>query len=320
MLPTTASVCQRSRRLRRRRQSRITFRSVQVMAELDEFLKRVSHPGVAVSERLFTAMRGQASKTPICPETPYLDGRRTLVTGGNAGIGYWIAQGLSMRGASVMISARREAQLRNATESIGKETRNLVEYTPLDLADLRSVSEAAVKITRAAKEDPFDIVVLNAGIWPKKYARSAQGHEIAFAVNVLGHHALLKRLLARGMIATDARIVVLTGDIYVMARECTPDFKYSGAYGGMLAYCRSKLGNLWFAAEFAKRHPLLEVVVVHPGVVASGLVSGEHGILSTLNRGFLLSPKMGAQTPLVAATQPGLGRAIYLHNTAGHMK
>ena len=225
-----------------------------------------------------------------------------------------------MRGASVMISARREAQLRNATESIGKETRNLVEYTPLDLADLRSVSEAAVKITRAAKEDPFDIVVLNAGIWPKKYARSAQGHEIAFAVNVLGHHALLKRLLARGMIATDARIVVLTGDIYVMARECTPDFKYSGAYGGMLAYCRSKLGNLWFAAEFAKRHPLLEVVVVHPGVVASGLVSGEHGILSTLNRGFLLSPKMGAQTPLVAATQPGLGRAIYLHNTAGHMK
>ncbi|NCV31628.1 MAG: SDR family NAD(P)-dependent oxidoreductase, partial [Betaproteobacteria bacterium] len=196
MLPTTASVCQRSRRLRRGRQSRITFRSVQVMAELDEFLKRVSHPGVAVSERLFTAMRGQASKTPICPETPYLDGRRTLVTGGNAGIGYWIAQGLSMRGASVMISARREAQLRNATESIGKETRNLVEYTPLDLADLRSVSEAAVKITRAAKEDPFDIVVLNAGIWPKKYARSAQGHEIAFAVNVLGHHALLKRLLA----------------------------------------------------------------------------------------------------------------------------
>jgi NAD(P)-dependent dehydrogenase (short-subunit alcohol dehydrogenase family) len=290
------------------------------MAELDEFLKRVTYPGIAVSGRLWTAIQGQASKTPRCPEIPRLDGRRALVTGGNAGIGYWIAHGLSWRGASVMVAARREAQLINAVQQIGRETRNLMESTPLDLADLRSVSEAAVKIARTAKDAPFDIVVLNAGVWPKKYSISAQGHEIAFAVNVLGHHALLKRLLARGMIATDARVVILTGDIYIMARDCTPDFKYSGAYGGMLAYCRSKLGNLWFSGEFAKRHPLLEVVVVHPGVVASGLVTGESGFAATLNRGFLLSPQMGAQTPLVAATHPGLGGAVYLHNTAGQMK
>lgn len=290
------------------------------MTELDDFLKRVTRPGTSVSGRLRTAMAGQSSLTPRCPESPLLDGKRALVTGGNAGIGYWIAHGLSVRGASLIIAARREAQLRTAVASIEKETRNLVEQTPLDLADLASIADAAGKITRMTKEAPFDIVVLNAGVWPKKYAQSAQGHEIAFAVNVLGHHALLKRLLARGMIAADARIVILTGDIYIMVSECTADFKYSGAYGGMLAYCRSKLGNMWFAREFARHHPLLEVAVVHPGVVASGLVSGEAGLMAGLNRILLLSPQMGAQTPLIAATQPGLGRGMYLHNTAGQMQ
>ena len=290
------------------------------MVELDAFLSRSTRPGTSVSGRLKTAMANQARLTPRCPETPLLDGKRTLVTGGNAGIGYWIARGLSVRGASVTIAARREAQLASAVASIERETKNLVQHTQLDLADLKSIAEAAGRITKMAKEEPFDIVVLNAGIWPKHYARSAQGHEIAFAVNVLGHHALLKRLLARGMIASDARIVILTGDIYIMVRECSSDFKYSGSYGRMLAYCRSKLGNMWFAREFAKHHPSLGVVVVHPGVVASGLVSGETGFMAAMNRLLLLSPEMGAQTPLIAATQPRIPSGTYWHNTAGLMQ
>lgn len=290
------------------------------MAEATEFLKRVSRPGTSVSGRLWTAMVGQGSRTPTCPETPRLDGKRTLVTGGNAGIGYWIAHGLSVRGASVLIAARREALLRDAVARIGKETRNQVDAVSLDLGDLRSIAEGAGRIGKIARETPFDIVVLNAGVWPKNYASSAQGHEIAFAVNVLGHHALLKRLLARGLIAPGARVVVLTGDIYIMVRTCTPDFKYSGAYGGMLAYCRSKLGNMWFAREFARHHPSLEVVVVHPGVVATGLVSGETGMVAGINRSMLLAPQAGAQTPLLVATQPGLGRAMYFHNVAGQMQ
>lgn len=290
------------------------------MADAAEFLKRLSRPGTSVSGRLWTAMVRQGSRTPVCPETPRLDGKRTLVTGGNAGIGFWIAHGLSVRGAAVTIAARREDLSRDAVSRISKETRNGVDAVRLDLGDLRSIAEAAGKLAKAAREAPFDIVVLNAGVWPKGYGTSAQGHEIAFAVNVLGHHALLKRMLARGMLAAGSRVVVLTGDIYIMATTCTPDFKYSGAYGGMLAYCRSKLGNMWFAREFARHHPSLEVVVVHPGVVATGLVSGETGVMAGLNRSLLLAPRTGAQTPLLVATQPGLGRAAYFHNVGGQMQ
>jgi len=290
------------------------------MTDAATFLKRVSRPGTSVSGRLWLAMVGQGSRTPVCPDTPRLDGKRTLVTGGNAGIGFWIAHGLSVRGASVMIAARREALSREAVSRISKETRNAVDAVGLDLGDLRSIAETAGKLSKAARDAPFDIVVLNAGVWPKSYATSAQGHELAFAVNVLGHHALLKRLLARGLIASGARIVLVTGDIYIMVRTCTPDFTYSGAYGGMLAYCRSKLGLMWMARELAQHHPTLEVVVAHPGVVATGLVSSETGMLAGFNRSLLLPPQAGAQTPLLVATQPGLGRAAYYHNVGGQMQ
>jgi len=261
----------------------------------------------------------QRSLTPECPDTPGLQGKRAFVTGGNAGIGYWIAEGLARRGAAVTIAARREALLRDASARIGKATGNRVDVLKLDLADLSEISKAARGLARTADESRFDIVVLNAGVWPKRHATSPQGHEIAFAVNVLGHHALLKRMREQDLIDPGARVVILTGDIYIMARDCTPDFRYGGAYGGMLAYCRSKLGSMWLSRELAKHHPSLDVVVVHPGVVASGLVSGESCMLSGLNRRLLLSTRMGAQTPLIAATQPGLGRSIYLHNVAGRM-
>lgn len=289
------------------------------MADIAEFLKRTARPGTTVSGRLWTAMAGQGSATPVCPDTPRLDGKRALVTGGNAGIGFWISHGLAARGADVMIAARREALLRDAAARMSAETGKPVQPLVLDLADLRSVDAAMGPLAQAAATGPFEVVVLNAGVWPKKYATSAQGHEIAFAVNALGHHVLVKRMLAAGLLAPRARVVVLTGDIYIMERACTPDFRYGSAYGGMLAYCRSKLGNVWFARELARRHPSLEVVVVHPGVVASGLVSGEAGVVSSMNRLMLISPQKGAQTPLVGATQPGLA-GLYLHNTAGQMQ
>jgi hypothetical protein len=85
------------------------------MVSTEEFLARVAHPGTSGASRLLTAMTRQSTLTPECAETPRLDGEIALVTGGNAGIGLHIAQGLSMRGAEVVLAARncgRRAALR----------------------------------------------------------------------------------------------------------------------------------------------------------------------------------------------------------------
>ena len=68
-----------------------------------------------------------------------------------------------------------------------------------------------------------DILVENAGIWPQRYATTRQGHEIAFGVNVLAHFVLRQQLQQRGLLR-DGRVVVVTGDIYLPASDCAPDF------------------------------------------------------------------------------------------------
>lgn len=159
------------------------------------------------------------------------------------------------------------------------------------------------------------MMVANAGIWPKAYGVSVQGHEITFATNVLGHHALIRRTLNRSILALTARIILLTGDIYVLADACTPDFVYHNLRGCQQAYCRSKLGNLWMAGELAWRYPDLDVFTVHPGVVASGLEGGTDDGPGPPT----LPTEAGAQTSLICATQPGLVSSGYYHNTMGRV-
>jgi NAD(P)-dependent dehydrogenase (short-subunit alcohol dehydrogenase family) len=164
-----------------------------------------------------------------------------------------------------------------------------------------------------------DVLVENAGPWPQRYAQTRQGYEIAFGVNVLAHFVLRRELAAAGVLRS-GRVVMLTGDIYILASMCTPDFRWSGPVGGVRAYCRSKLGNLWIGAELARRSPGLEVAVVHPGVVATNL-GGDAGALGNrLKRRIMISPELGAQMPLFCATQPGLESGGYWHNAHGRMR
>jgi NAD(P)-dependent dehydrogenase (short-subunit alcohol dehydrogenase family) len=181
------------------------------------------------------------------------------------------------------------------------------------------VRSAAGDTARRAAGQRLELLVENAGIWPRRYAQTREGHEIAFGVNLLGHFVLRRELRRLGALAA-GRVVVLTGDIYVLARECTPDHRWSGPLGGMLAYCRSKLGNLWTAGELARRAPELTVCTVHPGVVATDL-GGKTGALGGwLKRRVMIPPELGAQMPLWCATQPGLESGGYWHNVHGRMR
>jgi NAD(P)-dependent dehydrogenase (short-subunit alcohol dehydrogenase family) len=260
----------------------------------------------------------QEARSLRCPDAPRLDGKRALVTGGNAGIGLATCAGLLARGAEVVMAARNPTKAAAACAELLRTAPAgaSVQAVTLDLADLRSVHAGARSL--AERHAPLDIAICNAGIWPQRCERSPQGHELAFATNVLGHFALLRRLLAAKALREDARIVVVTGDIYVMARECTPDYRFDGALGGMQAYCRSKLGNIWIAHELQRRYPQLHVAIAHPGVVASDLGGAPAPRFDRIRRRLMLPLELGAQTPLLCATQP-LARGVYVHNTLGEL-
>jgi NAD(P)-dependent dehydrogenase (short-subunit alcohol dehydrogenase family) len=255
-------------------------------------------------------------RTPTCPPTPRLDGKLVLVTGGNDGIGYEISSGLIDRGAELVIAARN-AQTSEAACARLRGRGGNCRVQRLDLADLDAVVRACEQLERNYAGRRFDVLIANAGIVPTNYGVSAQGHELAFATNVLGHFLLIRRMLARGLLQADARLVIQTGDIYVLERECTSDFRFEG--GGGAAYCRSKLGNLWMVAELTRRHPELCVVASHPGVVATSLNGRAGRIGEAIKRRMLISSERGAQTPLFCATQ-NVQPGAYYHNTMGRVE
>lgn len=266
--------------------------------------------------RLLSASFRQQARSLRCPEAPRLDGRRALVTGATGGIGLEIARGLARRGADLVLPCRNLAKGEGVAGALREASGRAVELVEMDLEDLASVRAAAERVVAGGQ--PLDLLVENAGLWPQRYAETRQGFEIAFGVNVLAHFALRERLIAAGLLPA-TRVVMLTGDIYVLARECTAHQRWSGPLGGMRAYCRSKLGNLWIGFELARRRPELSVAIAHPGVVATGLGGDFGGVGAWLRRRLMIPPALGAETPLYCATQP-IESGSYWHNVHGRMR
>ena len=267
--------------------------------------------------RILSCVIGQKAKTQLCPDTPSLHGKLALVTGGTGGIGKEIAHGLLMRGADVIVAARRSADAFSGSGDSGPSDTGELWSVKLDLGSLASVRRAVETIAASQRGRRLDIVCANAGISPHGYSQSADGFESAFAVNCLGHHALIRGLQTHNLLSEAATVVGTTGDIYVLADACTPDFSYKGR--GLQAYCRSKLGNLWQFGELARRYPALRVVSVHPGVVATDLEGPSTGLTGAVKRAMLLSPALGAQASLIAVTQDALSSGGYFHNVHGRI-
>ncbi len=132
----------------------------------------------------------------------------------------------------------------------------------------------------------------------------------------MGHFILRKNLIKNGHLDNLARIIVLTGDIYILTNDSTWDSKYFTSYGGVMAYCQSKLGNIWVALELQKRYPNFTVCIVHPGVISSGLGStGKIG--QWFKSKMMLDTNKGSQTSLFCATQFRIEKGRYYHNAVG---
>ncbi|WP_084224304.1 oxidoreductase [Kitasatospora cheerisanensis] len=239
---------------------------------------------------------------------PDQTGRVFVVTGANSGLGLATARALAAKGGRVVLAVRDEAKGRRATDGMpgsGAEVR------PLDLADLDSVRRFADGL-RADGVRP-DVLVNNAGVMAPPRTLSAQGHELQFAVNHLGHFALtglLLDLLAQG---TDPRVVTVSSTNHRQGRMFFGDPSGERGYAPMRYYNQSKFANAVFGRELHRRLTAagspVRSLLAHPGYTATGLQTSSPTGLVKLLFGRVLSPlaqapERGALPQLFAAAAP----------------
>ncbi|WP_211249240.1 SDR family NAD(P)-dependent oxidoreductase [Nocardioides aequoreus] len=241
-------------------------------------------------------------------DLPDLTGRRVVVTGGNSGIGFHAARALAAHGAHVTLACRDLDKARAAQVRLPGTT----EVAELDLASLDSVRRFA-----AAWSSPLDTLVCNAGVMtPPRYRETADGFELQFGTNHLGHFALTGLLLPHLREARAPRVVPVAsiahhrGDASVLQGN-----QGGGRYAASHAYGNSKLANLLFAQELQRRAgDALTVSACHPGVSNTGLIGSRDGlgripgvrlVAPVIGRVFLQSGQAGANPTLWASTYAG---------------
>jgi len=249
---------------------------------------------------------------------PNQSGRTAVVTGANGGLGLATARALAAAGAEVVIAARNQERAAEARERIQAAipAANL-KIVKLDLGSLDSVKAAAEEMLTS--HEKIDLLVNNAGVMGIPQSRTADGFEMQFGVDHLGHFALTARLLPALLKAPAARVVTVTSTAHHMGRAVDPDNpNLDGRYGPWRAYGQAKLANFHFGLGldrlFRGAGAPAASLVAHPGLSNTELqaVSVEEtgGGLSQrfflmLARSVGMSPGEGALSQLRAATDPG---------------
>ncbi len=239
-----------------------------------------------------------------------LSGKTALITGVNSGIGFETMRVLHMRGAHIVGVARTLDKAREVCDQFDERA------TPVacELSDLDSVvncSEAVKIIGR-----PIDMLICNAGVMALPKLQQQMGIELQFFTNHIGHFVLVNRLLASVEAATDGRIVIVSSTAHKGAPRAGIEFdNLSGerGYRPMKAYGQSKLANLLFAKELARRSEdrAFTINAVHPGVIPTNIGRTMNPILraafsSALVRPFTKTTEQGAATTCYVATNPAL--------------
>ena len=236
-------------------------------------------------------------------------GRVAIVTGGTGGLGLETARQLAQRGYAVGIVARNPVRARDALAEIGAGAAIAPVSFQCDMADLGQVRRVATEI--AARFPRIDVLVNNAGVINMKRRVTVDGYEETFAVNHLAHFLLTGLLLPQIRASEAGRIIVVSSDAHKPYALRMDDLMSQGRYSTFAVYGRSKLANLHFAYELARRLAGSGVTVnaVHPGAVASDF-SMNNGALAafamTLVRPFFLTSKKAAEPVVWMATAPEL--------------
>lgn len=250
-------------------------------------------------------------------DIPDLTGRIAVVTGANGGLGLETARGLAGAGATVVMAARNTTKAAAASDSIGADhPAATLELIELDLADLASIERAAKEILD--RHQVIDLLVNNAGVMAVPEATTADGFEMQFGTNHLGHWALTAQLLPAILRADAGRVVTVTSTAHHTGRSIDPDNPHlRGNYGAWKAYGQSKLANFHFGlgldAEFRAAGARAASLIAHPGLSDTGLQSTSvEATEGGWSQRFFhrlaglsgMSPEHGARPQLRASTDP----------------
>lgn len=257
-------------------------------------------------------------------DVPDQRGRVAVVTGANSGIGLEAAKGLAAAGARVVLACRDASRAEGAAEAIRREVPGAeLEVRVLDLASLVSVRDFAKTLGDAHRR--LDLLVNNAGVMAIPRRTTCDGFELQLGTNHLGHFALTGQLLEPLLRAEGARVVTVSSTAHRAGRMDFDDLQGERRYSRWGAYGQSKLANLLFTRELARRvaraGESLVAAACHPGWAATNLqFSGARmdgsrwmeSLASGLNRLFAQDAAMGALPTLYAATAPDVEGGDYV--------
>jgi retinol dehydrogenase 12 len=232
-----------------------------------------------------------------------------LITGATAGIGFVTARALAQRGATIVLVARNRTKAQQTVDQLRTATGNrAVDFLLADLsvqAQIHAVAEAFQQ-----RYGRLDLLINNAGALFMRQQESVDGIEMSFALNHLSYF-LLTHLLMEPLRASPApRIINVASDAHRGAQLQFDDVQSKHRYSGFAVYGRSKLANLLFTYELARRldGSGMTANALHPGFVATNFATNNGWLTRLLMRGllhrFALSPAEGAKTTIYLATAP----------------
>ncbi|NXN32835.1 RDH14 dehydrogenase, partial [Nycticryphes semicollaris] len=246
-------------------------------------------------------------------------GKTVIITGANSGLGRAAAAELLRMQARVIMGCRDRARAERAAREIRAELGEQGEaeegsgelvVRELDLASLRSVRAFCHRVLQ--EEPRLDVLINNAGVFQCPYMKTEDGFEMQFGVNHLGHFLLTNLLLGLLKNSAPSRIVVVSSKLYKYGEINFEDLNSEISYNKSFCYSRSKLANILFARELARRLEGTGVTVnsLHPGIVKTNL--GRHvnipllakPLFNLVSWAFFKTPLEGAQTSIYLASSP----------------
>jgi NAD(P)-dependent dehydrogenase (short-subunit alcohol dehydrogenase family) len=236
-----------------------------------------------------------------------LTGRTCVVTGANRGIGRATAEGLAEAGASLILVCRRTEDGRVVSQEIAAHGRPEPYVVGADLSSQLSIRRAAAEIIQ--RYPKLHVLVNNAGIIPPYREVTVDGLEMQFAVNHLAYFLLTNLLLPSLVAGSPSRIVNVSSGAHSHAQLDFDDLQSEKRYQPQEVYSRTKLANILFTYELARRVKLSGVTAnaLTPGVVATRMLADYMGVPSSgraLDRTFGATPAEGAETSIYLAAAP----------------
>lgn len=242
-----------------------------------------------------------------------IDGKICLVTGGTSGIGKEIAIGLAKMEGSVVLVGRDEAKCEAVVKEITQRLANhdiSVSFLIADLSSQSSIKKMAQEYRD--KHQHLDILVNNAGVFKARHEITKEGIEYTFAVNHLAPFLLTSLLIDRLKASSNSRIVTTSSIAHRGARIDFDDLQFNRKrYNGINAYGQSKLANILFTRELARRLEGTGVTAncFHPGGVRTNLARDNpwyYRLIWYVATAFLTSSEKGADTGIYLASSPEL--------------